>query len=281
MVTIEKTQLKRFRFPILFVAMIAVLAATRGVNVLASFNPLAALVAGLATSAAAVAAYVWLNRTVEGREATEVSRATMAKGLRNGALLGFTLFLTTILLIGMFGGWESMSWNSFGAFLVTMGAMMSVAVNEELLFRGVVFRILEERVGSIIAVAASSAFFGATHLVNENATLWGAIAIGLAGGTLTAGCYLLTRSLWLPIGLHFAWNFTELGIFGNATSGTEGGDTGLLHLALDTTKPVLTGGVFGPEASLIAMLVCTVPAFFLLRRARRAGRFTAAPFRKR
>ncbi|MDP9798845.1 membrane protease YdiL (CAAX protease family) [Catenuloplanes nepalensis] len=273
MTTPQQEQLRRFRFPILFVAMVAVLSATRGINVLAGFNPLVALVAGLLTSAAAIAAYVWLNRRVEGREAVEVARDAMWKGLRNGILLGFALFLTTILLIGVFGGWESMRWNSFGAFLVTMGAMMSVAVNEELLFRGVVFRILEERAGSLIAVVASSAFFGATHLVNENATLWGALAIGLAGGTLTTAGYMLTRSLWLPIGLHFAWNFTELGVFGNATSGTEGGDTGLLHLALDTSRTVLTGGVFGPEASLIAMLVCTVPAILMLRRARRTGQF--------
>lgn len=281
MATIEKARLQRFRFPILVVAMLAVLAAARGINVLASFHPLAALAAGLATSAAAVFAYVRLHRVVEGREADEVSLTHLWSGLGKGVLLGFTLFLVTILLIGAFGGWESMRWHSFGAFLVTMGAMASVAVNEELLFRGVVFRILEERTGSVIAVAASSAFFGATHLVNEHATLWGAVAIGLSGGTLTAACYLLTRSLWLPIGLHFAWNFTELGIFGNATSGTEGGDTGLLHLALDTSRTALTGGAFGPEASLIAMLVCAVPAILLLRRARRAGRFRPAPFRTR
>ncbi len=237
------TQLKRFRFPILVVAMLAVLAATRGINVLASFNPLAALAVGAATSAAAVAAYLWLTRRVEGREADEVSLKNMWAGLRRGLLLGTLLFSITILAIGMFGGWEGLEWNSLSACLITMGATASVAVNEELLFRGVVFRILEERAGSIVAIAASSLFFGLTHLVNENATVWGAIAIGLEGGTLTAACFMLTRSLWLPIGLHFAWNFVELGFFGNATSGTEGG-TGLLHLTLDTTTPLLTGGVF-------------------------------------
>ncbi|GAB7040933.1 MULTISPECIES: CPBP family intramembrane glutamic endopeptidase [Catenuloplanes] len=273
MITPRQEQLRRFRFPILLGAMAAVLAAARGINVLAAFDPLVALLTGLLTSVAAIALYVWLNRRVEGREATEVSRNGMWAGLRKGILLGFALFLATILLIGVLGGWVSLRWHSVGAFLVTMGMMASVAVNEELLFRGVVFRILEERAGSVVAVVVSSAFFGLTHLVNAGATLWGAIAIGLAGGTLTAACYLLTRSLWPPIGLHFAWNFAELGVFGNATSGTPGGDTGLLHLALDTSRTALTGGAFGPEASPVAMLVCAVPAVLLLRRARRAGRF--------
>ncbi|MDR7279728.1 CPBP family intramembrane glutamic endopeptidase [Catenuloplanes atrovinosus] len=253
--------------------MLLVLVASRGINGLASVNPLIALVAGALTSAAAIAAYVWLTRRVEGREADEVSLRNMWPGLFRGILLGAGLFTATILLIGMFGGWASVSWHSFGAFLVTLGLMASVAVSEELLFRGVVYRILEERAGTVIAVLASSLFFGAMHLVNEHATPWGAVAIALEGGTLTAACFLLTRSLWLPIGLHFAWNATQSGVFGAPVSGAESGDSGLLHLALHTSKTALTGGTFGPEASLIAMLVCTVPAILLLRRAHRAGRF--------
>ncbi|GLY05078.1 MULTISPECIES: type II CAAX endopeptidase family protein [Actinoplanes] len=271
--------LRRFRFPILLVAMVAVLSATRGINVLAEVHPIAALVAGLATSAAAIAGYTWLARRVEGREdVAEFDRKAMWSGLRRGTLIGFLCFTATILIIGMFGGWGRITAGSIGAFLTIAGSMTSVAVNEEILFRGVIYRILEERTGSVIAIVTSSVLFGLTHLVNENSTISGSLAIALAGGTLTALSYVLTRSLWLPIGVHFAWNTTELGIFGTATSGTEG-VPGLFHLTMDpTASTTLTGGTFGPEASVVAMLVCLVPAVWMFRKARRDGLLRKRPF---
>lgn len=110
---------------------------------------------------------------------------------------------------------------SFMACLGVAGSMASVAVSEELLFRGVVHRILEQRTGSIVAIAVSSLIFGLTHAVNSNATRWGTMAIAVEGGARLAIAYTATRSLWLPIGLHFAWNFTESGMFGTAVSGAD------------------------------------------------------------
>lgn len=74
-----------------------------------------------------------------------------------------------------------------------------------------------------------------------------AVSLGDAAPFL-AIAYTATRSLWLPIGLHFAWNFTESGVFGTAVSGADG-EHGLLRTVLSGPE-VLTGGTFGPEASL-------------------------------
>ena len=73
-----------------------------------------------------------------------------------------------------------------------------------------------------------------------------------SSGVLLALAYAATRSLWLPIGLHFGWNFTEGGIFGAAVSG--GLSDGLIRAPL-AGPPLITGGAFGPEASLAALAV--------------------------
>ncbi|WP_051571739.1 CPBP family intramembrane glutamic endopeptidase [Cryptosporangium arvum] len=265
------SRIQRFRVPILIAGLAVVLVGARGLNIVASHHPVLALAMGFATAAGAVFGYRWLTRTVEGRTTVdELPSAGTWTGLRRGVLIGSAAFTTTMLLIGMFGGWDHVGGGSFGGMLISFGAMTSVAVNEELLFRGVIFRILEERVGSVVAIAASSLLFGLVHLVNPGATLWGTLAIGIEGGTMLAAAYVLTRSLWLGIGLHFAWNFVGGGLFGVTVSGAAEEDTSLLHTTLGGPE-ALTGGGFGPEASVFALVVGLAITVVMLRRAVRAG----------
>lgn len=271
-----RRRLRSFRVPVLIVALMAVLLGTRGLNVLAQPVPVVALVVGFGTAVAALACYAWLSRVVELRpEVPELSRAKRWSGLGGGILVGFAAFLTVMVVIAIFGGFEDLSWGSFGGFVVTLGAMASVAVNEELLFRGVVFRILEERAGTVLALLASSLVFGLVHLVNGGATLEGTLAIALQGGMMMGAAYVATRSLWVPIGIHFAWNLTESGLFSAADSGTS--SHGLLRSTL-SGPTALTGGSFGPEASLVALLVCAVPTALFLRHAARTGHLRRRPW---
>lgn len=266
-----RRRLRRFRFPILLVAMFGVLAANAGINLLVAPVPVLALPVGIGLAVGIVVCYRWLCRTVEGRPSVaELAKPGMWPLLRRGAMLGFGLFTTLMLLIALFGGWQHVSWGSIG-FIGTAGLTASVAVAEETLFRGVLFRIMEERTGTVIAMVVSSLLFGLTHMVNVSATLWGTLSIALTGGFLITAAYIVTRSLWLPIGLHFAWDFTHAGIFGAALSGSDTLPDSLLYVTLSGPS-VLTGGTFGPEASLLALLVCLVPTIYLLRQGVRAGR---------
>ncbi|GHH29505.1 CPBP family intramembrane glutamic endopeptidase [Lentzea cavernae] len=263
--------LRRFRFPVLFVSLFAVMLAVVGIDTLVAPVPLLALPVGVGLAVAGIACYRRLSRKVEERDdVPELAARDRWPGLSRGALLGFGLFCAMMLLIAVFGGLDALSWNSFFGALGLVGMMLSVATMEEVLFRGVLFRILEERAGTVISLVLSSLLFGATHLVNVNATLWGALAIGLTGGAMLAAAYVLTRSLWFPIGLHFAWNFTHAGLFGIAVSGSNDVPDGLLRTTL-SGPTVLTGGTFGPEASLLALLVCSAATVLMLRRAARAG----------
>ena len=96
--------------------------------------------------------------------------------------------------------------------------------------------------------------FGASHLANPNATIFSAAAIAIEAGIMLGAAYMYTRSLWLPIAIHFSWNFAESGIYGTALSGY---DIGTTFITSTTQGPaILTGGSFGPENSIIALILC-------------------------
>ncbi|MGN6057582.1 MAG: CPBP family intramembrane glutamic endopeptidase, partial [Sphingomicrobium sp.] len=76
------------------------------------------------------------------------------------------------------------------------------------------------------------------------------------------------RSLWMPIGLHAAWNFTQGYIFGVPVSGQA--QQGLVTAKL--SGPVLlSGGGFGLEASLIAVVLATGTGVWMIVLAVRRG----------
>jgi hypothetical protein len=148
--------------------------------------------------------------------------------------------------------------------------MIGVATTEELLFRGVLFGIVERWLGTWGAIAVTAVLFGGLHLVNPDASIVGALAIAIEAGGMLGLAWVATRTLWVPIGLHLGWNFVLGGIFAATVSGSDS-TPGLLQSAF-TGPDILTGGAFGPEASLFAVLVCLVPAFLFFRHARAAGR---------
>ena len=135
------------------------------------------------------------------------------------------------------------------------------AVSEEMLFRGILFRWIEEFGGSWAALLLTSAFFGAAHLANPHASPIAAVGIALEAGVMLGAAYMLTRSLWLPMGIHAAWNFTQGEIYDIPVSGTP--VHGVLVARL-SGPPLLTGNGFGLEASLIAIIVATLFGLALL-----------------
>jgi uncharacterized protein len=147
-----------------------------------------------------------------------------------------------------------------------------VAVFEEVLFRGIVFRLLEQGLGTWVALALSALLFGFLHFANPGATLLSALALALEAGLLLAASYVATRSLWVPIGLHTAWNFFEGPVYGARVSGL--GLPSLLDARFDGPQ-WLTGGAFGPEAGLPAVVLGgLLGVFFLVLAARRGQLFT-------
>ena len=227
------------------------------------------LVIGAVTAVLAVDAYRWVVRRTERREPAELGRDGWRGKLGRGTLIGFAMFAAVIATIAVFGGYHVEGWGSPTSALGLLGFMAAAAVTEELLFRGVLFRIIEERTGTWIALALTGVVFGAMHLANPDANLWGATAIAIEAGFMLAACYAATRNLWVPIGLHFGWNFAAGGVFSVVVSGN-GESKGLLETS--TSGPVaLSGGAFGPEGSGYAVLAGVVLTVVFLWLAKRRG----------
>jgi membrane protease YdiL (CAAX protease family) len=141
-----------------------------------------------------------------------------------------------------------------------------VAVTEEILFRGELFRLIQKWAGTTVALTVSGLLFGALHLINPGATVWGGLAIAVEAGVLLGVAYTVTRSLWLPIGLHLGWNFAESGLFGATDSGSSF-HSGLV-LGVPHGTAAISGGGFGPEASIFAIVVAVAASVWLHRASR-------------
>jgi membrane protease YdiL (CAAX protease family) len=230
-------------------------------------STVAALVLGVVLAVLALLLYHGAIRVSEKRSPDELRWADARGGLLRGLGLGLVLFAVVIALIAVFGGYSIDGGGSVGGSLTALGVMIAVAVAEELLFRGVVLRLLIEMTNPTWALAISAAVFGLLHLVNPGATIWGALAIAVEAGLMLGAVYVATRSLWLPIGLHLGWNFAQAGIFGVTVSGSSLHSLGLFDASM-SGPAVLTGGSFGPEASVIAIIVGAVPTVWFLRKAR-------------
>ncbi|MRG61206.1 CPBP family intramembrane metalloprotease [Agromyces sp. CFH 90414] len=236
-------------------------------------NPVAALVIGPALAVLMLWLYRLASTRIERRPVPELDRRGARRGLLLGLLGGFGLAAVTIAVLALVGAYRVTGWGSIAGVLGLVGMMVAVAVAEEVLFRGVIFRLTQRRWGTWLALGVSAVLFGLVHLVNPGATVWGAVAIAIEAGLLLGAAYVATGSLWLPIGLHLGWNVTIAAIFGTVVSGS--GDRDALVTAVTTGPAWLTGGAFGPEASVVAVLVCSAATAVLLLVAHRAGRLVS------
>jgi membrane protease YdiL (CAAX protease family) len=232
-------------------------------------NALLELVLGTLTAVLSVLVYRWVVRRTEHREVTELAGEGARPAAGRGALLGMGLFGVIILNLALLGDYDVHGVGSVSGAVGLVGFMAAAAVTEELMFRGVLLRIVESRFGTWIALSLTGVLFGLMHLFNPDATLWGAIAIAIEAGGMLGAAYVATRSLWLPIGLHFGWNFAESGIFSTEVSGNDT-KQGLLDATVSGSK-LLTGGEFGPEGSLYAVLFGLLTTILFMRLARRRG----------
>ena len=204
-------------------------------------------------SVAILGLYTLFVRLMEGHWPTDLPLRRLIPHTLLGLLVGF-IFLVLVVCTIVASGCATVAWNGFSdeeQFRVIM-MFLAVAVGEEMIFRGVIFRWIDERWNTWVALLISALLFGWMHISNDNATWWSSLAIAIEAGLLIGAAYKWSGSLWVPIGIHWAWNYTQGNIFGLAVSGNDAGTT---LLATTVNGPdIITGGAFGPEASIIAVL---------------------------
>lgn len=241
------------------------------------WGPWGEVARALVLVAVAMLAYAAFVRWIERRPVTDFGRRGALAEWAIGVALGFAAISLTVAVIAALGGYRITGWNPPSVLVPVLALAIFSGVFEEIVTRGLVFRLLEEWLGSWTALALSALLFGLLHIMNPNATLLAAAAISIEAGILLGALYMLTRRLWMAIGLHMAWNFTQGGIYGIPVSGLE--VQGLLFNTMQGPA-LLTGGAFGAEASLPAIVICTSLGLWVLYRAHRKGRFMAASWHR-
>ncbi|WP_376989213.1 CPBP family intramembrane glutamic endopeptidase [Bosea sp. R86505] len=227
---------------------------------LAQFDdrPFVSIVVQLGLALAAIALYVAYGRLIERREVTEVSTPGIGREWAIGAFIGVGLYTACAVALMLLGHYRVEGLNPVAFVLPAVALAIKSGVFEELIFRGVLHRSVESVLGSWVGILASSFVFGFLHLLNPAATMTGAIYISIEAGLLLSAAYMVTRRLWLCMG----WNFVQEGIYSGVVSGGPA-EPGLLKAVIEGPT-LLTGGSFGMEQSIFALVFCTTTGVILL-----------------
>jgi membrane protease YdiL (CAAX protease family) len=221
----------------------------------------------VAALACALGYQAYANR-VERREVTELGGPGALAEWSRGAGLGVLLGMLTLAPLWGLGVYRIEGLGDGFRLLEQIPEMLLVSVIEELWIRGVVFRMAEQAWGSRRGLLFSTVLFVAAHLPGEIG-LMGVLVTAAASLTFTAA-YQLSRRLWLPMGMHFAWNYLFSAVFSVPVSGHEA--KGWMHGSMSGPE-WLSGGAYGVEASAMALLVWVVAGALLLRLAHLRGKF--------
>lgn len=266
---------------ILVLGFVLVMMMTLNTDVMVSYadDPLKSVRHVVALAVAGFAVYIGYAHFIEQRPISELALPGMGRELGTGMLIGFGLYTACVLMLIGLGIYRVQGLNPLDFMVPAIAMAVSSAVYEELLFRGVVFGSVEAWFGSWAALVVSSLVFGLTHLINPEGTVEGALFIAVEAGTLLAAAYMLTRRLWLSMGFHAAWNYTQSAIFSGIVSGNEASQ-GLIRSAVQGPE-LLTGGKFGVESSVLALVLCTTTGVLMLVMAVRRGRIVPPIWRRR
>jgi uncharacterized protein len=158
---------------------------------------------------------------------------------------------------------EMSAGGALALFAMAAGEFLLGAAFEEVVFRGYVFQVLLQWITLLPATLVIALLFALAHGFNPGIGPIAYMNIGLVSLTLCLA-YYKTRGLWLPIGLHFGWNFAQTTIFGFPTSGMP--PAGLSFVDLTQSGATwLTGGAFGPEAGILGTLSIVGGTWYILK----------------
>ncbi len=273
-IAVARWPIVRLLLTLLLMSVIATVlqAALRLAAVVASdTSALPALLVLKTTNAAAVLlAYLLMGVFIERKQLAGLGLPLhgLARALGISYVLGglfISSIIGTLVLLGSYGvAAVALTPPVVQAVLLELVLFLVAAAFEELLYRAVVFRALEESLGTWLAIGISAVLFGLAHVVdNPGFTVAGILSTALVPGVLLSAAFVLTRNLWYVIGFHWGFNFLEAAIFGVRVSGSE-----FVSIITPTLSgdPLLTGGQFGPEAGIQAVVLGVLINVVLLHR---------------
>ena len=224
----------------------------------------------LITAVVLLLLYKLLIRYVEDNDACKIAPRKDISSIGNGLFIGFSYFIIVTVTMSLCGYYHIKSiqfdWEKQ---LFSFTLFFLVAVSEEIFFRGILFRMINRRWNIWAALVISALIFGGLHILNDNATLWSSIAIAIEAGSLLGAAYAYSKNIWLPIGIHWIWNYTQGNILGFPVSG-EDNLTSIITPEISGPQ-WLTGGSFGAEASVISAVIGLLISLWFIRKTIQQG----------
>ena len=166
------------------------------------------------------------------------------------------LYLFTILICLFATRHYSVAHLNFnlGHQLSWLSIFLLAAVIEEITARGILFRLITEKWNVVAGLVVSSIIFGFVHLFNPNTTALSCLRIAITGGWLCGIAYAYHRTLWVPIGIHWAWNYIQSNIFKHSVPGSALNSPPILILVSKEVK-FPAGIEFDTEVSIISTAI--------------------------
>jgi len=222
-------------------------------------------------SALAISGYIFLYSNYEKRKITEFSATGFIKNSVAGFSTGLLLQSLFVLVIALGSRYWISATNPFENVINGLANALTAGFVAEIIFRGIIFRLLEEALGSMIALLCMLVLFIIAHWNVDGADFISISATSVQAGLVLSAAYMATRSLWFTIFLHFAWDFAEPSIFGAINPGMS--NNGSLFSSIITGPRLLTGGPMGPQNSLQALIICLLTTVIFLWIALRKSKF--------
>ncbi len=231
---------------------------------------------------AAIPLLLWLYglyvRRIEKREPLETTRAGWLREAAAGAGLAALLILPLVGMLALLGFYQVSGAASPWMLLAAFATFAAGAFGQEMLFRVIVYRLVEEWTGTAVAMVGVALLFGLAHVANANMDAL-AFAAMVTSDLLLLAAFALTRRLWFVWGIHLGWNFLQDGVLGLPNSGITAMPS---WLEAETGGPRwLSGGAFGLESSLVSVLLQLVVGGLLLALVIRRRQFVPARARAR
>src|ERR1022692_268853 len=233
---------------------------------------------GIAEVFMALLSYILLFGFYEKRQIKELSFAAFPKNALIGFLSGLMLQSLAIFVIYLAGDYYIVHVNPVSFLFPGFIQAMAAGFVAEILIVGVLFRLAEEKLGTVIALIIAALLFVIMHSGAKGATILSVVSTAIQAGILLPALYIFSRSLWLSIFFHFAWDFAEPGIYGGINPAI-GIDKSLFASKI-TGSGLLTGGQSGPGNSIQATIFCLMAALLLLSLANKKNNFIRPYWKK-
>jgi uncharacterized protein len=233
-------------------------------------------IVGISEAAAAVFIYIYLFSLYEKRKITELSFSSFGRSANLGFFAGFLLQSLFIFILFIAGSYSIIHVNPFSYMIPAFTMALTAGFVAEIIIIGIVFRLIEQQFGTAVSLTIMIVLFIIAHSGVKDGNLISVLSTSINAGLLLPAAYVFARNLWLPIFFHFAWDFTEPGIYGAINPSIS--ITKSLFESKISGPRLITGGPLGPQNSIQALLICLITGLIFLWLAKRKNNII--PFRK-